>query len=183
MGWKSLKNYFLSGPGSEGLPAVTGLEIVFADKHGVYFGTGLGLKLIVVTNEGAVHVGSLLGERSTAFRLAERMRSNPEKLLELLKAEDVFERSLPVFSYSGSSIVEDFCESYGALEVTHSGQIMDEERFFPTKAAAIQAGIANASADVEYFREKLNLAEKEALQARGNLRGAEAALASFSSMA
>lgn len=47
-----------------------------------------------------------------------------EEVLEALRAEDVFERSIPVYTFEGGEIIEQLCETPGHPNLTHAGQMM-----------------------------------------------------------
>ena len=64
-------------------------------------------------------------------RYQAEMDADPLKLAELVAAEDVFERSIPVFTYEGGAIVEKQCEELGWPNVTHDGSMQFENTFSP----------------------------------------------------
>ncbi|MCM1031598.1 MAG: hypothetical protein NC410_09200 [Oscillibacter sp.] len=59
---------------------------------------------------------------SLAYTLGEAKHNGILK--KLLDDPDTFERDLPIFTIKNNRVVKDFCEEYGHLNLTHSGEVM-----------------------------------------------------------
>ena len=88
------------------------------------------------------------------------MDADPFKLAELVAAEDIFERSIPVFTYQGGEIVEKQCEELGWPNVTHDGCMQFENTFSPDAGLVRTWAIDNARAGIEWMT--AHALEKEA---------------------
>lgn len=112
-------------------------------------------------------------------RYQAEMDADPFKLAALVAAEDTFERSIPVFTYDGGSILEKRCEALGWPNVTHDGLIQYEKMFSPDAGLVRVWAIDNARAGIEWRREAVTDAERKLADARESLAQREADLAAL----
>jgi hypothetical protein len=57
-------------------------------------------------------------------------------LRSIVWKQDVFERSLPVYSVENWSVAKGYCEEYGWPNTTHDGEVMFDNTHFRTRAEA-----------------------------------------------
>ena len=67
--------------------------------------------------------------------------ATPEEILRLINSSDMFEVSLPAYTFNGSEIIEKQCEAFGYPNVTHDGEQMYNNTFFEDKEQAIEKAI------------------------------------------
>lgn len=144
MGWKSIKDHYRIG------------HIVQVTEKGICIGSPYVHNIIVILPEGP-RWGSGLGPslNDDLSRYFKEMASDLGQLRALIGQPDMFDRSLPVFTYEGGRIIEKECEEYGWPNCTHDGLCMYENLFFERQADAINACKRNAEAAVENARRRV----------------------------
>ena len=156
MGWKKIKDHYEID------------SLVHVEDGCVIIGSGYVPRVIQIHPDGKITNDS--GLHIKKFRdLDERLRANPDELVRLMKEEDVFERSLPVYTWKDGKIIECYCENYEWPNTTHDGQIMYENVFFPVRADAVQGAIRSAQANIETAREHIDEFKKKLAQAEARL--------------
>lgn len=143
MGWKSVKDHYQIG------------HIVCNCDEGIAIGSSYIPKLIVIGVDGTFSTKSDLAGNSDLERYRIEMLSDMDKLLELVRQEDSFERSIPVWTYDGSEIIEKHCEELGFPNVTHDGWVMYDNMYFGTFEEAHSAALKNAEGWHEYSKERV----------------------------
>lgn len=149
MGWKAVRDHYriehdvqvTSAGICIGSPYIHDIIVISVDRGEI------------VRRWGEPHSGKL-------GRYLEEMDADPVKLAELVAAKDVFERSIPVYTYEGGDIVEKQCEVLGYPNVTHDGCMQYENTFSPDPDLVLTWAIANAQAAIKWVREALEEAEK-----------------------
>jgi hypothetical protein len=150
MGWKAVRDHYRIE------------HIVQVTDAGICIGSPYIHDIIVISIDrgeitrrwGEPHRGSLA-------RYLEEMDADPFKLSELVAQADVFERSIPVFTYEGGDIIEKQCEQLGYPNVTHDGCIQYENTFSPDAGLVRTWAIDNAKAGIELMKESLAEAVQE----------------------
>lgn len=167
MGWKSVREHY----GIEGANRI--VQVVDGQ---IYIGVQYIQDLMKISVDGVlVKKDDVLGSADFA-RYAKKMEEDPEKLKELVKAKDVFSKSIVVYTYDGGQILEKECEEPGWPNVTHDGLLMYENTFSTEKAKVIKWARENASAGVNLCRRQVMDAEDALERARTQLIEQEEAL-------
>jgi hypothetical protein len=156
MGWKNLRNHY----GIEHIVQVTDGRILI--------GSAYISDLMVVESDGTV---SKKFDRGNAAlnSLQEKLLAEPEQFRTLMEAPDEFERSIPVYTFDGSKIVEKKCEELGWPNVTHDGLLMYDNVFSPDKETAIKRAFRSARSGIRIFTENVALAEDKLAQQKALL--------------
>jgi hypothetical protein len=139
MGWKNIKEHY----------GVT--HLVSVQPEGICIGSGYVPGLIVIREGKVSSVSPLLLSSSPLQTVLDRMRADPEKLLELELSKDIFLQSLPVYTFEGSRVIREYCEEYGWPNTTHSGKLMYDNLYFKTWAEALDAAKKDAAAKVKFL--------------------------------
>ncbi|AYO76403.1 hypothetical protein [Sphingobium yanoikuyae] len=150
MGWKAVRDHYRIE------------HFVQVTDAGICIGSPYIHDIIVVSVDRGEIVRRWDGIRSNSDleRYLEEMDADPVKLAELVAADDVFERSIPVYTYEGGDIIEKQCEALGYPNVTHDGCMQYENTFSPDAELVRTWAIANAQAGIEWMREALEQTEK-----------------------
>ena len=98
---------------------------------------------------------------SELIRLQQVLDADPDLLKKLIKQEDTFTASIPVYTYSGAKITEHFCEELGYPNVTHDGLMMYENSFTTDRNEAIEWALKNAESAVKWEERRLGDLQKE----------------------
>ena len=126
MGWKYFKEKF----------NIT--HHVQITKEGLCIGSGYVHDLIVVN----LKTGELIENNTFRGFLKEEYpqlaKVSAADILSTIKEKDSFIKNLPVFTFEGSNIIEEYAEAYGYPNVTHSGKLMHDNVFLKNKNEAIQ---------------------------------------------
>lgn len=101
----------------------------------------------------------------------------PEAVLAAINAKDQFSAFIPVFTYSGSKIIEKQCEQLGWPNVTHDGEVMYENMFSPDREQVVRWALNNLQQIVKFEKEVVSRMERELGEARAQLAKEEAGLA------
>ena len=150
MGWKSVKEHYQIG------------HYVTVDRDkGICIGSPYVHDLIVIGFDGVVKKPPARTHNDELDRYLREFDADRELLKQLILQEDKFEKSLPVWTYFGSRIVEKFCEEYGWPNVTHDGLMMYDNTFSKYRAVIVRAAYANAKAGHELTGDRVEQARKE----------------------
>jgi len=150
MGWKALKKHF-------------GIEHhVTVEKDCINIGSGYVHDLVVInTKTGRVVENSTFHSFLTEH-YPELKKASAEKVLELINTEDVFLKSLSVYTYNyDGEILEKKCEKFGYPNVTHDGLIMNENTFSKDKSLIIERAKGELEIAVKWAGEAVDNAKKE----------------------
>ena len=157
MSWKNIKTHYRIG------------HAVQINEKGICIGSPYIHDLIVIGLDGKIIKRDDGRVNEDLARYMREFDADPAKLAELVKAPDVFERSLPVWTYDGGEVIEKFCEQYDWPNVTHDGCMMYENTFFQDKAKAIKKAIANAEYGIKWESERLAELKEEYERKSGNI--------------
>lgn len=150
MGWKSVKEHYRIG------------HYVTVDREkGICIGSPYVHDLIVIGFDGVVKKRPDRTHNDDLCRYLREFDADRELLKQLILQEDKFEKSLPVWTYFGSRIVEKFCEEYGWPNVTHDGLMMYDNTFSKYRAVIVRAAYQNAKAGHEVTGDRVEQTRKE----------------------
>ncbi len=169
MGWKNVKSAYRIG------------HIVQVTSEGICIGSGYIHDLIVLSLDGAIVKRYAERGNEDLARYQSEMDADPARLRELVASADTFEKSVPVYTYDGASIIEKQCEEIGWPNVTHDGMVMYENTFSTDKAFIVEkakqnakAGIAWRTRAIETARAELEELNQRLAAAQGDLERLEA---------
>lgn len=148
MGWKSVRDHYRIA------------HIVQVVGHDMLIGSGYVSDLIRIGTDGTVVLNRIFSSQADLCRYVYEMQADPALLLSLMARKDEFERSIPVYGWSGSTIVEDACEEFGWPNVTHLGALMYDERFFLDRDDAIRRALSSARSRIGSWTERVEEAER-----------------------
>ena len=160
MGWKSVKEHYRIG------------HYVTVDREkGICIGSPYVHDLIVIGFDGVVKKRPDRTHNDDLCRYLREFDADRELLKQLILQEDKFEKSLPVWTYFGSRIVEKFCEEYGWPNVTHDGLMMYANTFSKERAVIVRAAYRNAKAGHELTGDRVEQAYKEFEEVEARRKG------------
>jgi hypothetical protein len=148
MGWKSVRDHYRIG------------HIVQVVGDDLLIGSGYVSDLVRITPEGRIVENRIFRREGDLGRYVDEMEADRPLLLDLMARKDGFERSIPVYGWSGSTIVEDACEEFGWPNVTHSGWLMYDNTFFLDREDAIRRAILSARSRIESWAERVEEAQR-----------------------
>lgn len=158
MGWKAVRDHYRIEHG------------VQVTSEGICIGSPYIHNIIVISLDGGKIIRRWGEPHSGKIaRYLKEMDADPDKLAELVAAEDAFERSIPVYTYDGGEIIEKQCEALGWPNVTHDGCLQYENTFSPDPDLVRQWAVKDAKASIEWMREAVQEAEKELASRRTRL--------------
>ncbi|MBN8803710.1 MAG: hypothetical protein BGO58_00640 [Sphingopyxis sp. 65-8] len=161
MGWKAVRDHYRIGHIVQVVP-----------EKGICIGSPYVHDIIVISlDRGEITRVWQDDGRGELGRYVREMREDPFKLAELVAAEDVFERSIPVFTYEGGLIIEKQCEELGWPNVTHDGAMQFDNSFSPDAGIVRIWAIDNARAGISWMTD--HIAEEEAKLAEFRARLAQ----------
>lgn len=144
MSWKNIKDHYQIGH-----------HVQIIDGT-IWIGTSYCPKLISISQEGKVAWGDLgPASNDDLLRYYAEMTASPAKLKELIDTPDTFARSLTVWTYEGSKIIEKQCEEHGWPHVTHDGLIQYENQFHASKDIVVHWAKENAKAGIEISKRRI----------------------------
>ena len=142
MGFKKLKDHYRIG------------HYVCVTDAGICIGSPYIHDLIVVGLDGSIIKGEERSNEDLKRYMAE-FKADPEKLREIVQSPDVFEASIPVYTYDGGNIVEKKCEKAGWPNVTHDGGMMYENAYSTDKQKVVKWAKENAKCGIKWKQERL----------------------------
>lgn len=144
MGWKNIKEHYRID------------HHVQVTSEGICIGSPYIHDIIVISKDGVLSKEYDRDVNDKLARYQADMKADPEKLREMVLAEDTFETSIPVYTYRGSEVIEKQCEQPGWPNVTHDGDMMYENTFFADRDEAIIAAKNNCEAGILLRRMELS---------------------------
>lgn len=157
MGWKSVRDHYRIA------------HIVQVVGDDMLVGSGYVSDLIRIGPDGTVVLNRTFSSQADLCRYVDGMEADPALLLSLMARKDEFERSIPVYGWSGSTIVEDACEEFGWANVTHSGALMYDERFFLDRDDAVRKALSSARSRIGPWTERVEEAERTLAEKKAGL--------------
>jgi hypothetical protein len=148
MGWKNVKQHYDIR------------HIVKIVDGRLFIGSPYISDLIVVEPDGTVTKTVERRRNDALTAIHDSIAADPATFRHLLATPDNFERSIPVFTYEGSDIIEKECEEYGWPNLTHDGCLMYENSFFAERADAVERAFENARAGVRLATRSVAEAQK-----------------------
>lgn len=115
MGWKNVKEYFRI---AEPVHIVDGRLMI-----------GVALKTRRIVEKDGRFSRRIEGDGIAVPAHQVEMEAQPQKVSLLLRADDTFERSITVYTFTDGKIIEKLCENAGWPNVTHDGALMLRERY------------------------------------------------------
>lgn len=161
MGWKAVKEHYRI----EHIVQMVGDEILIGSPYVS--------KLITIRTDGSLVTNSMVGMRGPLERYLEEMNADRDKLIELMQAEDRFDRSIVVYTHEEGVVLEKECERTGWPNVTHDGMLMYENAFFTDRADAVRSALSAARYRIESRGERLEEARLSLEKWQGMLSEAE----------
>lgn len=168
MGWKKFKERF-------------GIEhLVHVNQDRVFIGTAYVKDIASIdAKTGIVFINETF-PRFLREHYPKVLEAKQTEILSLLKADDTFSASIPVFTYERSKIIEKACEEPGWPNVTHDGLLMYNNMFSTDRAVAIQLARNNAEARVQALLESIERTEQDLSNKRAILAECKADLEALS---
>lgn len=162
MGWKQVKEHYKIE------------HIVHVTKEGLCVGSGYIPNLIVIDPEsGKIVKRPDWATNDNIDRYIAEMDSDPEKLKELIHAEDKFERSITVYTHDDGELLEKKCEELGWPNVTHDGMLMYGNEFSTDRSIILRQAIAITCSWIKVHSNnlgvRLDLAVQEASKMRSEI--------------
>lgn len=162
MGWKTIKDYY-------GIKHTVQVHCVAGKGACICIGSGFIPNLITISLDGCV----LSRNESLPSSLAnvyDRMVVDRKTglLQSLVSKRDAFVAWWPVYSPKNGMVVEDFCAQYGYPNVTHSGDLMFDNKHFKTIKEARAALLEDTRLSGSSMRSRFGLAWDH-LKALGSL--------------
>lgn len=162
MGWKAVKDHYRIG------------HIVHMIGDDLLIGGAYVSEIIRVSPDGAVEEKSTMRPLGGDLaRYVQEIRGDAATYRALLASTDVFSASIPVYGWSGSTIVEDFCEEYGWPNATHSGALMWDGHFFLDRDDAVRRAVVGAKGRISSFHERIEELEEKLAERKASLAGAQ----------
>lgn len=165
MGWKAVKDHYRIE------------HIVQVTDKGICIGSPYIHDILVISKDGVLMKPDRVSQNVSLRRYQDEMEADPALLQELVLREDVFDRSIKVYTYDGAEIIEKLCEEPDWPNVTHDGLVMYENTFSTDREKVVKFAWRNASAGVEAGRRYVKQTEEELASRRQYLAQAEADLA------
>jgi hypothetical protein len=156
MGWKNVKQHYRIK------------NTVRVKNKGILIGSPAYPDLMVIDLQGNL-VERYNGSDQDLVRYQTEMLADPAKLRELVALPDSFEKSIPVYTYDGAEIIEQYCEEPGWSNVTHDGELMYENTHFANREQAVGEAKRNAAAGVELVHSRIQGYEEDLFEARAEL--------------
>lgn len=75
---------------------------------------------------------------------------------DIINENDILENPLPIYTIKDGKLIETFTDCYGYPNVTISGEIMYENKFFKNKEEAINNGIKECEYYAKHLNDKIN---------------------------
>jgi hypothetical protein len=162
MGWKSIKEAYRIE------------HLVHVTEAGICIGSPFIHDIIVISAcRGEITKRYDPGRGWTRNQALDRyqteMDADPFRLAALACAEDVFVRSIPVFTYDGGAVVEKHCEELGWPNVTHDGLLQYENTFSPDAGLVRVWAIDSARASIQMLWERIEEVERDLARIKARL--------------
>ena len=157
MGWKKVKQHYQIS------------HIVHVDGDAICIRSNMQPALIVIGTDGEFKQRYTDSKLEELLRIQDEMDADPEKLLELIQAEDQFEKSVAVYTFEGADILEKVCEFPGWPRVTHGGELMYPNLYSTDKDKVVVWAKRNAERGLDAYTRMVE-------EARAKLEGLESEL-------
>lgn len=158
MGWKAFKEHYRIAH-----------DVQIVPDKGICIGSAYVHDIIVVGLDGVITRVWSPRPGDELARYQEEISADPAKAKALIEQPDTFERSITVFTYEGSEIIECACEELGWPNVTHDGRMMYENTFSADRAEVVAWAIRSARSSIEAWTDIVAQRDKETADARDHL--------------
>ena len=139
MSWKNVKDHYQVE------------HSVKITSEGICIGSPYIHNIIVIGLDGIVKKPYENGRTNEDLRrIQDAFDADPEKLKELVLSPDTFKKSLTVYTYNGSEIIEKKCEELGWPNITHDGCMMYENTFSADKLKVVALAKKNIQLRVHF---------------------------------
>lgn len=164
MGWKAVRDHYR-------------IEhfVQVRDGH-ICIGSPYIPDLIRIDMAGRVKSNKLDTGNAELKRYQAEFEADPELLAQLVRTDDVFDKSTPVYTWEQGEILELACEEPGWPNVTHCGRMMYENTFSTDRRETIRRAIRDAEAGVKCFSEHAELLRKQLAENSTRLNASQAAV-------
>lgn len=167
MGWKTLKEKYQIR------------HNVQVEENMVCIGSGYIHNLLMIN-----HATGEIKKNSTFNNFGEReypalMSAAPSEIIDALAVDDVFQRSIPVYTYEGSQILKKYCEEVGYPNTTHDGCMMYENTFSTDRDEVVRWAIRNAEAGISLTQSSIERLENDLASSKAMLLQCETELATL----
>lgn len=145
MGWKTIKDHY-------GIKHT--VQVCHVDGKGdcICIGSPFISDLITISLDGCVLARSVSLPPVLEDVYARMVTDRKTGLLQsLVSKRDTFVAWWPVYSPENGMVVEDFCEQYGYPNITHSGDLMFDNKHFKTVKEARQALMAETRVSCSFL--------------------------------
>lgn len=147
MGWKKVKEHYQIS------------HIVHVDDGAICIRSNMQPALIVIGTDGEFKKRYSNADSEELNRIQNEMSADPAKLLELIQAEDQFDKSVPVYTFEGANILEKYCELPGWPRVTHAGELMYPNLYSTDKIKVILWAKRNAERGLHAYTQQVEAAK------------------------
>lgn len=156
MGWKTLKETF-------------GIEHqVSVDERGICIGSGYISDLAVIDPKTGRATENPLYKGFLSKHYPLLANAPLQDIISSLEATDTFNADIPVYTFDHQGrIIRDFCETPGWPNLTHSGQLMHDNRYFSTPEEALIKARDELTCAIENRQSAINDLEQD-LQKKKN---------------
>lgn len=137
MGWKSVKEHYKIQ------------HIVHIKRGNLCIGSGYINNIIEVTPAGEFVERYDRASNKELARYQQEIAQDLALFARLMSQQDHFMRSITVYTYDDSNIIEKQCEETGWPNVTHDGELMYENTFSTDRNVIVETALRNAKAHHE----------------------------------
>jgi hypothetical protein len=158
MSWKNIKEHYRIE------------HIVQAGKNCMHVGSPYVSDILTIYPDGRLQWG-ILGpsDNDDLARYYAEMSADSAKLVELYSTPDVFDTSLPVYTYKGGEIIEEACEAYGWPNLTHCGNLMHDNTYSSDKDEVVGWAKENCDIGIKWGNDRIEQDEKRLEESRTRL--------------
>lgn len=165
MGWKSVKEYYDIG------------HFVQVTSSGICIGSGYIHNIMIIDKNTGELIKPYSNDRwitnDDLQRYQSEMDNDPEKLKELVFREDTFEKNIPVYTFDGAEIIQEYCEELGWPNVTHTGNMMYENTHSQDVETVVKWAKREAEAIIENGKERIKEVERDLRAVKDRVHTAE----------
>lgn len=150
MGWKNIKEEFCLDE-----------FIVHVDQDTGYIHIGKSFmpSLVSIARDGVIRHSHPAYEFKGVIKGV--MNATASELKDLIELPDSFDRSITVYTFSGTKIVEKQCEELGWPNVTHDGQLMYDNMYSVDKEQVIEWARKRLMSKIDCKKELMRKAEDD----------------------
>lgn len=159
MGWKNVSEHY----------GIRGRYIVKMSGTDLHIGTPYVDDLISIDALGRVTINRVFEDAPELVKIRDAVQSDVLKYLELIQIPDTFEKSIVVYTYEGSEILEKHCEELGWPNTTHDGALMYDNQFSDDRDRVVGWAINSSISAMETYADLAQEAEAKLARLRESL--------------